>query len=124
MFIIVHGANALRDKLAEALGQPKEVITSVKGYSSVYSDDKMIDLMMMSYAGIRNKRIVELCHKHGINAVGLSDWMGKRFREFATRASACIRTASRKSCGTSPASPSRSTRLCSIFSWSTAMCLC
>ena len=76
-FIIVHGANALRDKLAEALGQTKQVITSVKGYSSVYSDDKMIDLMMMSYAGIRNKRIVELCQRHGINAVGLSGLDGK-----------------------------------------------
>ena len=76
-FIIVHGANALRDKLAEALGQTKQVITSVKGYSSVYSDDKMIDLLMMSYAGIRNKRIVELCHRHGINAVGLSGLDGK-----------------------------------------------
>lgn len=71
-FIIIHGANALRDKLAEALGQTKQVITSVKGYSSVYSDNSMIDLMMMSYAGIRNKRIVELCQRHGINAVGLS----------------------------------------------------
>ncbi|MEW5909739.1 MAG: [LysW]-aminoadipate kinase [Thermodesulfobacteriota bacterium] len=76
-FIIVHGANALRDRLAERLGQAKQVITSVKGYSSVYSDDKMVDLMMMSYAGIRNKRIVELCHRHGINAVGLSGLDGK-----------------------------------------------
>jgi acetylglutamate/LysW-gamma-L-alpha-aminoadipate kinase len=76
-FIIVHGANALRDTLAKALGQTKRVITSVKGYSSVYSDDKMIDLMMMSYAGIRNKRIVELCQRHGINAVGLSGLDGK-----------------------------------------------
>jgi acetylglutamate/LysW-gamma-L-alpha-aminoadipate kinase len=75
--MVVHGANALRDKLAEALGQTKQVITSVKGYSSVYSDDKMIDLMMMSYAGVRNKRIVELCHRHGINAVGLSGLDGK-----------------------------------------------
>ena len=32
-FIIVHGANALRDKLAEDLGQPKQVLTSVKGYT-------------------------------------------------------------------------------------------
>src|SRR4030043_2002204 len=76
-FIIVHGANALRDKPAEAPGQTKQVITSVKGYSSVFSDDKMIDLMMMSYAGIRNKRIVELCQRHGINAVGLSGLDGK-----------------------------------------------
>ena len=33
--------------------------------------------MMMAYAGLRNKRIVELCHRHGINAVGLSGLDGK-----------------------------------------------
>ena len=76
-FVIVHGANALRDRLAEELGQPKQVLTSVKGYTSVYSDEKLIDVMMMSYAGLRNKRIVELCHRHGINAVGLSGLDGK-----------------------------------------------
>lgn len=76
-FIIVHGANALRDKLAEALGQPKKVLTSVKGYTSVYSDENLVDLMMMAYAGLRNKRIVELCHQKGINAVGLSGLDGK-----------------------------------------------
>jgi acetylglutamate/LysW-gamma-L-alpha-aminoadipate kinase len=76
-FLIVHGANALRDKLAEDLGQPKKVVTSVSGYSSVYSDDTLIDQMMMAYAGVRNKRIVELCHQRGINAVGLSGLYGK-----------------------------------------------
>jgi len=76
-FIIVHGANALRDKLAQDLGQPKQVLTSVKGYTSVYSDEKLLDVMMMAYAGLRNKRIVELCHRHGINAVGLSGLDGK-----------------------------------------------
>jgi [amino group carrier protein]-L-2-aminoadipate/L-glutamate 6-kinase len=76
-FIVVHGANALRDKLAEDLKQPKKVVTSVSGYASVYSDETMIDLMMMAYAGARNKRIVELCHQHGINAVGLSGRDGK-----------------------------------------------
>jgi len=76
-FVIVHGANALRDKLAQDLGQPKQVLTSVKGYTSVYSDEKLLDVMMMAYAGLRNKRIVELCHGHGINAVGLSGLDGK-----------------------------------------------
>jgi acetylglutamate/LysW-gamma-L-alpha-aminoadipate kinase len=33
--------------------------------------------MMMAYAGLRNKRIVELCQQHGINAVGLSGLDGK-----------------------------------------------
>jgi len=79
-FIIVHGANALRDRLARDLGHPKQVLTSVKGYSSVYSDEKALDIMMMSYAGLRNKRIVELCHQHGINAVGLTGLDGKVIR--------------------------------------------
>jgi [amino group carrier protein]-L-2-aminoadipate 6-kinase len=76
-FVVVHGANALRDKLAEDLGHPKKVVTSVSGYSSVYSDEAMIDEMMMAYAGVRNKRIVELCQQHGINAIGLSGLDGK-----------------------------------------------
>ncbi|MFQ5865128.1 MAG: [LysW]-aminoadipate kinase [bacterium] len=76
-FIIVHGANAVRDKLAEQLGSPKKVLTSVSGYSSVFSDETTIDILMMAYAGLRNKRIVELCQQNGINAVGLSGIDGK-----------------------------------------------
>jgi acetylglutamate/LysW-gamma-L-alpha-aminoadipate kinase len=76
-FVIVHGANALRDQLAIDLGQPKQVLTSVKGYTSVYSDEKLLDVMMMAYAGLRNKRIVELCQQHGINAVGLTGIDGR-----------------------------------------------
>ena len=76
-YVIVHGANALRDKLAEDLGQPRQVLTSVKGYSSVYSDEKLLDVMMMAYAGLRNKRIVEQCQQQGINAVGLTGLDGK-----------------------------------------------
>jgi acetylglutamate/LysW-gamma-L-alpha-aminoadipate kinase len=37
----------------------------------------MIDLMMMAYAGLRNKRLVELCQIHGINALGLSGIDGR-----------------------------------------------
>ncbi len=76
-YVIVHGANALRDKLAQDLGQPKQVLTSVSGYTSVYSDEKLLDVMMMAYAGLRNKRIVEQCQQHGINAVGLTGLDGK-----------------------------------------------
>jgi acetylglutamate/LysW-gamma-L-alpha-aminoadipate kinase len=76
-FIIVHGANALRDELAEKLGIQKRVLTSISGYSSVFSDEQAVDLQMMAYAGLRNKRLVELCHQFGINAVGLSGLDGK-----------------------------------------------
>ncbi len=79
-FIIVHGANALRDQLADDLGQPKQVLTSVKGYTSVFSDEKLLDVMLMAYAGLKNKRIVELCQQHGINAVGLTGIDGRLVR--------------------------------------------
>ncbi|MBN1301223.1 MAG: [LysW]-aminoadipate kinase [Melioribacteraceae bacterium] len=76
-FIIIHGANAFRDDLAERLGVRKKVITSVKGYSSVYSDEDSLDVMMMAYSGLRNKRIVESCQKKGINAIGLTGLDGR-----------------------------------------------
>ncbi len=76
-FIIVHGANALRDEIAQKLNYQKKVVTSLSGYDSVLSNEETIDLMMMTYAGLKNKRIVELCQQHGINAVGLSGLDGK-----------------------------------------------
>jgi acetylglutamate/LysW-gamma-L-alpha-aminoadipate kinase len=76
-FIIVHGANHLRDELAQKLGMQKKTLTSVSGYTSVFSDEDAIDVMMMAYAGLRNKRIVELCQINGINALGLSGLDGK-----------------------------------------------
>ncbi|MFA5803760.1 MAG: [LysW]-aminoadipate kinase [Melioribacteraceae bacterium] len=76
-FIIVHGANALRDELAQKLNIQKKVVTSLSGYDSVFSDENTIDLAMMAYAGLKNKRIVELFQQNGVNAVGLSGLDGK-----------------------------------------------
>ncbi len=76
-FIIVHGANAARDELAEKLNKQKKIVTSISGYSSVFSDEGTIDLMMMAYSGLKNKRIVELLQQSGVNAVGLSGLDGK-----------------------------------------------
>jgi [amino group carrier protein]-L-2-aminoadipate 6-kinase len=76
-FILLHGANAARDRLAEALGVEKRTLTSVSGYSSVFSDERVIDLQMMAYAGLRNKRIVETAQRLGLNAVGLSGLDGR-----------------------------------------------
>ena len=73
----VHGANALRDYLAKKLKHEKKILTSVSGYSSVYSDEETINLQMMAYAGLKNKRIVESCQKNGINAIGLAGIDGK-----------------------------------------------
>ncbi len=79
-FIIVHGANAIRDEIAAKLGNPKRVITSVSGYASVFSDQAAIDAIMMSYSGVQNKRIVELCQQNGINAIGISGIDGRLVR--------------------------------------------
>ncbi len=76
-FVIVHGANAVRDAIAAKMGYPTRTVTSVSGYTSVLSDEHAIDAIMMGYAGIQNKRLVELCQRQGINAVGLSGIDGK-----------------------------------------------
>ena len=76
-FLIIHGANAYRDELAEKLNYNKKVITSVSGYSSVFSDDEAIDIQLMAYAGVRNKRIVEMFQQQGVNAIGLTGLDGK-----------------------------------------------
>ena len=79
-FIIVHGANAVRDRLAKKIKYTPKIITSISGYSSVFSDEKVIELQMMAYAGLQNKRIVELCFQCGVNAVGLSGLDGQLIR--------------------------------------------
>lgn len=71
-YIIVHGANALRDKLAERLSVKVDTVTSLSGVSSVLSDQDLIDVMLMSYSGLRNKRLVEMMQRNGIQAIGLT----------------------------------------------------
>ena len=79
-FVVIHGANALRDELGERLGIHKQVLTSVSGYDSVYSDADAVDLILMAYAGLRNKRIVELFQRRGVNAIGLTGLDGALVR--------------------------------------------
>ena len=76
-YVVVHGANALRDTLAARLGIEKRILTSTSGYASVYSDADNIDVILMAYAGLRNKRLVELCQQHDINAIGLTGLDGR-----------------------------------------------
>ncbi len=75
--IVVHGANALRASLAQALGRKVTVLTSVSGYSSVQSDDDAIELLMLAYSGLQNKRLVEQLQRAGRNAVGLTGLDGR-----------------------------------------------
>lgn len=75
--VVVHGANALRDELAAKLGVARRTLTSVSGVSSVYTDDDALDVMLMAYSGLRNKRLVELLQTRGVNAVGLTGLDGR-----------------------------------------------
>jgi len=75
--ILVHGANALRDRLAEQLQVPIRTVTSASGYSSVLTGEDTIELMMMAYAGLRNKQLVELLQRRGVDASGLCGLDGR-----------------------------------------------
>ena len=70
--VVVLGANAVRDDLAARLGSSTRTLTSVSGYTSVFSDDTALDVIMMAYSGLRSKRFVELCQRRGVDAIGLS----------------------------------------------------
>ena len=76
-FLVVLGANALRDQLGQRLGQEKVQLTSVSGYSSVFSDADAVDLIMMAYSGLSNQRFVEMWQKAGVNALGLTGLDGR-----------------------------------------------
>ena len=71
-FVLLHGANHLRDELASALGKPTKVVESISGYASTLTDDDAMDVFLAAYAGIRNKRLVELLRRAGVNALGLT----------------------------------------------------
>ena len=79
-YLIIHGANALRDQVAEKMGFEKTILTSASGYSSVFSDQDALDAILMAYSGLRNKRLVEMCQKNGVNAIGLSGIDGGMIR--------------------------------------------
>lgn len=75
--IIIHGANKVRDEIAKKMGIPTKVITSPSGITSVYTDKKALEILLMAYAGLLNKQIVAKMQSYGINAVGLSGVDGR-----------------------------------------------
>ncbi len=70
--ILVHGASEQRDKLAAKLGLQVRTVTSPSGISSVYTDESLLDVFLMAYPGLVNKKIVALFNSQGLRAVGLS----------------------------------------------------
>lgn len=75
--VVVHGANAQRDEIAAKLSVPTKTVTSPSGISSVFTDETAMDIFLMAYAGLVNKKIVAMLQKYGLNAVGLSGVDGR-----------------------------------------------
>lgn len=70
-YVVVPGANALRDRVSKALGRPARRVVSKSGYESVLTGREELETMMMAYAGLRNKSLVESLRAHGVNALGV-----------------------------------------------------
>lgn len=88
--ILIHGANFLRDKIAARLGVKVKTVISPSGVSSVYTDLPLLEVMLMTYAGLVNKKVVALLNKNCIKAVGLSGidgglWLARAKKEILVR---------------------------------------
>jgi acetylglutamate/LysW-gamma-L-alpha-aminoadipate kinase len=77
--VLVHGASAETNVLAERLGKPPRFVTSVSGIESRYTDRETLEIFEMAYCGKGNKAIVEAFQRRGVNAVGLSGLDGRIF---------------------------------------------
>lgn len=75
--VLVHGGSHETNLLSERLGKPPQMLTSVSGYTSRYTDRETLTIFTMVYAGKINKEIVERLQKLGVNAVGLSGLDGR-----------------------------------------------
>jgi acetylglutamate/LysW-gamma-L-alpha-aminoadipate kinase len=70
--VVVHGGNAEFSDLSCQLGMPPRMITSSSGRVTRYTDATTMDVMLMTYCGKVNKRLVAALRAAGVNAVGLS----------------------------------------------------
>ena len=65
--LLVHGGGKIATKMAGQLGIASQMIDGRR-----VTDDDMIDIVVMTYAGLINKRIVALLNKEAVQAIGLS----------------------------------------------------
>jgi acetylglutamate/LysW-gamma-L-alpha-aminoadipate kinase len=77
--VLVHGASAETNLLADRLGKPPRFVTSVSGLESRYTDRETLEIFEMAYCGKGNKALVEAFQVRGVNAVGLSGLDGRIF---------------------------------------------
>jgi len=88
--VLVHGASYYRDNLARRLSIPIKTVVSPSGITSVYTDQQLLDVLLMAYAGLVNKKVVARLQKEGVRAVGLSGvdgelWQAKAKKEIMAR---------------------------------------
>ena len=65
--LLVHGGGKVATKMAERLGVKSQLIEGRR-----ITGDDMIDVAVMTYAGLVNKKIVALLHQKGVRSVGLT----------------------------------------------------
>jgi acetylglutamate/LysW-gamma-L-alpha-aminoadipate kinase len=70
--IIVVGANYYRNQLAQKLNIEIKIIESESGYKSVYTNQEVIDLMLMTYPGLMAKKLTAKLNQNHIKAISLS----------------------------------------------------
>src|SRR5215213_6041618 len=70
--VVVHGGNAEFSALSRQLGMPPRMVASSSGRVTRYTDAATMDVMLMTYCGKVNKRLVATLRATGVNAVGLS----------------------------------------------------
>lgn len=65
--ILVHGGGKVATRVAEGLGIKAQLVDGRR-----ITDEKMLDVVTMVYAGLTNKKIVASLQKYGCDALGLS----------------------------------------------------
>ena len=75
--VLVHGASAETDRLANALGVPQEQVTSPSGHVSRRTDRQTLEIFAMAALGVENFLYVEKLQQRGIDAIGLSGISGR-----------------------------------------------
>ena len=75
--VLVHGASAETDRIAEALGVPQETITSPSGHTSRRTDRRTLEVFAMAALGVENFLYVEKLQQRGVDAISLSGISGR-----------------------------------------------
>ncbi|MCB1866534.1 MAG: acetylglutamate kinase [Chromatiales bacterium] len=73
--VVVHGGGPQIGRLLERLGKPSEFVQGMR-----VTDAETMDVVEMVLGGLVNKEIVNLIHRHGGNAVGLTGKDGDLIR--------------------------------------------